>query len=305
MSGNPFRRIVRPAKSAPEVGKELNNESVKPRPFVDVPSSTRVVTSKAVSTQETFGRVLTALASEPDVGRRIVTTSPDVSVSTNLGGWINKMGVFSAEEQPDYLGEGRLLRWHESPGGQHIELGISEMNLFLMLHALGLGHELHGEHLLPVGTVYDPFVCRGLDALIYGLYNGARFIVAGTPAGITLAPEGGAHQSTITASIGIELPGITLVEPAYARGARLAAVRRSPQPEQNGRRESVPPTLHAPDRPAAVRGSSRTSRLRAASGSGHRWWLPARRTDRTPGGRHRRVRCRRSRGGRGGTRARH
>ena len=90
------------------------------------------------------------------------------------------------------------------------------MNLFLMLHALGLGHELHGEHLLPVGTVYDPFVCRGLDALIYGLYNGARFIVAGTPAGITLAPEGGAHQSTITASIGIELPGITLVEPAYA-----------------------------------------------------------------------------------------
>ena len=91
------------------------------------------------------------------------------------------------------------------------------MNLFLMLHALGLGHELHGEHLLPVGTVYDPFVCRGLDALIYGLYNGARFVVAGTPAGVTLAPEGGAHQSTITASIGMELPGITLVEPAYAQ----------------------------------------------------------------------------------------
>ena len=91
------------------------------------------------------------------------------------------------------------------------------MNLFLMLHALGLGHELHGEHLLPVGTVYDPFICRGLDALIYGLYNGARFVVAGTPAGVTLAPEGGAHQSTITPSIGMELPGITLVEPAYAQ----------------------------------------------------------------------------------------
>ena len=199
------------------VGQELNNEAVKPRPFVDVPLATRVVTSRAVSTQETFGRVLTALADEPEVGRRMVTTSPDVSVSTNLGGWINKMGVFSAEEQPDYLGEGRLLRWQQSPDGQHIELGISEMNLFLMLHALGLGHELHGEHLLPVGTVYDPFVCRGLDALIYGLYNGARFVVAGTPAGVTLAPEGGAHQSTITASIGMELPGIALVEPAYAQ----------------------------------------------------------------------------------------
>ncbi len=170
-----------------------------------------------MSTQETFGRVLTALADEPEIGRRLVTTSPDVSVSTNLGGWINKMGVFSAEVQPDYLGEGRMLRWHQAPGGQHIELGISEMNLFLMLHALGLGHELHGELLFPVGTVYDPFVCRGLDALIYGLYNGARFVVAGTPAGVTLAPEGGAHQSTITASIGIELPGITFAEPAFAQ----------------------------------------------------------------------------------------
>ena len=205
------------AQLCERVGSELNNEPVEPRPLVAVPLGTRVLTSKAVSTQETFGRVLTALADEPEIGRRLVTTSPDVSVSTNLGGWINKMGVFSAEVQPDYLGDGRMLRWHQSPGGQHIELGISEMNLFLMLHALGLGHELHEELLFPVGTVYDPFVCRGLDALIYGLYNGARFVVAGTPAGVTLAPEGGAHQSTITASIGIELPGITFAEPAFAQ----------------------------------------------------------------------------------------
>jgi pyruvate dehydrogenase E1 component len=140
-----------------------------------------------------------------------------VSVSTNLGGWINKVGVFAPTEAADFLGDGRLLRWKQSPAGQHIELGISEMNLFLLLHALGLGHDLHGRHLLPIGTVYDPFVCRGLDALIYGLYSGSRFVVVGTPAGITLAPEGGAHQSTITPSIGLELPGLTYAEPAYAR----------------------------------------------------------------------------------------
>jgi pyruvate dehydrogenase E1 component len=169
-----------------------------------------------VSTQETFGRLLTRLADVPEVAERLVTTSPDVSVSTNLGGWINKMGVFDADEQPDYLGEGRLLRWRQAPAGHHVELGISEMNLFLLLHALGLGHDLHGQHLLPVGTVYDPFVCRGLDALIYGLYSGARFVVVGTPAGITLAPEGGAHQSSITPSIGAELPNLTYAEPAYA-----------------------------------------------------------------------------------------
>ena len=188
-----------------------------PPPAVRVPVETRVVTSKAVSTQETFGRILTSLAADPELASRLVTTSPDVSVSTNLGGWINKMGVFHPAEQPDFLGTDRLLRWKQAPAGHHIELGISEMNLFLLLHALGMGHELHGEHLLPVGTVYDPFVCRGLDALIYGLYNGARFVVAGTPSGVTLAAEGGAHQSTITASIGMELPHLSLGEPAYAQ----------------------------------------------------------------------------------------
>jgi pyruvate dehydrogenase E1 component len=198
------------------VGGDLNNRPVPARPVLPVPDGVGALTSKPVSTQETFGRLLTGLAAIPEVAARLVTTSPDVSVSTNLGGWINKMGVFHAAEQPDFLGDDRLLRWKQAPAGHHIELGISEMNLFLNLHALGLGHELHGEHLLPIGTVYDPFVCRGLDALIYALYNGARFVVVGTPSGITLAPEGGAHQSTITASIGMELPGLTLAEPAYA-----------------------------------------------------------------------------------------
>ena len=200
------------------VGTAINNVPPKPRPVLALPTAVLdPAIGKRASSQETFGRLLLRLAEHPDVARRMVTTSPDVSVSTNLGGWINKMGVFHPDEQPDYLGTDRLLRWKQTAAGQHIELGISEMNLFLMLHALGLGHELHGEHLLPIGTVYDPFVCRGLDALIYALYNGARFVVAGTPAGITLAPEGGAHQSTITPSIGLELPNLTYAEPAYAR----------------------------------------------------------------------------------------
>ena len=200
------------------VGREINNVDPGPRPIIEIPASVGMVTpKKPVSTQETFGRLLARLADLTEVAPRIVTTSPDVSVSTNLGGWINKVGVFHPTGQPNYRGNDRLLRWNESSRGQHIELGLSEMNFFLMLHALGLAHELHGEHLLPVGTVYDPFICRGLDALVYALYNGARFILAGTPAGVTLAPEGGAHQSSITPSIGVELPGLTYAEPAYAR----------------------------------------------------------------------------------------
>mgnify|MGYP001818019042 FL=1 len=199
------------------VGGSINNPEPKPRPVLPVPAATADPLTRGMSsTQEAFGRTLARLADVPEVGARIVTTAPDVSISTNLGGWINKTGVFSHTEREDHGGAERLLKWAPSPDGQHVELGISEMNLFMLLGQLGISHDHHDRHLLPVGTVYDPFVLRGLDALIYALYNGARFVVAGTPSGVTLAPEGGAHQSTITASVGAELPGLTYVEPAYA-----------------------------------------------------------------------------------------
>ncbi|MDY7106129.1 MAG: transketolase C-terminal domain-containing protein [Actinomycetota bacterium] len=204
-------------KLCASVGRRINNAPTPSRPELPIPDvASGVVRRGNVSSQEAFGRTLTRLADVDEVGERIVTVAPDVSISTNLGGWINKVGVYADTERDDHGGADRLLRWAPSPSGQHIELGISEMNLFMLLGQLGLSHDHHGRHLLPVGAVYDPFVLRGLDAFIYGAYNGSRFVVAGTPAGVTLAPEGGAHQSTITASVGAELPGVCYVEPCFA-----------------------------------------------------------------------------------------
>ncbi len=169
------------------------------------------------STQGVFGDTLATIARVPDLGPRVMTASPDVTVSTGLGGWVNRVGVFAPEEEHVFDETPRLLTWAPKPVGQHIELGISEMNLFLLLSQFGLTAELFDEPLVPVGTVYDPFVARGLDAFIYALYVGARFVLAGTPSGVTLAPEGGAHQSTITTSIGIELPSLHAFEPAFGQ----------------------------------------------------------------------------------------
>jgi pyruvate dehydrogenase E1 component len=199
-------------------------------PPVELPASVDVLARGMVSTQDTFGRLLTRLADAPELRRRIVTASPDVSVSTNLAGWINKVGVFDRNDRADFETEGnRLLKWTRGPEGQHIELGISEMNLFMLLGMFGLSAELCGEALAPIGTVYDPFVLRGLDALVYALYSNSRFIFAGTPSGITLAPEGGAHQSSVTPSLGMELPRLDSFEPTFAREVEwilLEAIRQ-------------------------------------------------------------------------------
>ncbi len=188
-------------------------------PALPVPESIAVEPQATTSTQAGFGHLMHALArSDAPIADRIVTTSPDVTVSTNLGGWVGRRGLFAREARGDIFREEKIpsaFRWEAGPRGQHVELGIAEMNLFLMLSALGLSDSLFGERLIPVGTLYDPFVCRGLDAMNYACYQDARFILAGTPSGITLAPEGGAHQSIGTPLIGMAQPGLSTFEPAF------------------------------------------------------------------------------------------
>ncbi len=204
----------------------------------DVPAEINAIAggASAMSTQEAFGRIMLRLADVPKVGERVITTSADVSVSTNLGGWINKVGAFALKESTDYEeGRSRVLNWKPNPRGQHIEFGIAEMNLFTALGAFGLSHEHNGQLLFPIGTVYDPFVARGLDAIIHSVYSGSKMIFVATPSGVSLAAEGGAHQSSITASIGIELPELDFWEPCFAletEWALLEALRQCCDREQ-------------------------------------------------------------------------
>jgi pyruvate dehydrogenase E1 component len=188
-------------------------------PVVEVPSQLTFKPSPQMSTQQGFGLVLNEIArSDSELAKRIVTTSPDVTVSTNLGPWVNRRGLFARAEKADLFRSEKIpstYNWDASPKGQHLELGIAEMNLFIMMSALGLSHQINGERLLPVGTLYDPFIERGLDALNYACYQDARFMVAATPSGITLAPEGGAHQSIATPLIGMAQDGLASFEPAF------------------------------------------------------------------------------------------
>lgn len=175
---------------------------------------------REISTQTAFGKILDDLSKgDTELAARIVTTSPDVTGTTSLGPWVNRRKLFARTPQSDAFIEHRIpstAKWEFTPKGQHIELGIAEMNLMLLLGAAGLGHSLFGKRLIPIGTVYDPFVARGLDALNYACYQDARFMLVGTPSGTTLAPEGGAHQSIGSPLIGMSQDGLASFEPAFA-----------------------------------------------------------------------------------------
>jgi pyruvate dehydrogenase E1 component len=200
--------------------RRLKRPAIENAASPDVPIDVGRTHTSTVSTQQAFGRFLVDVIREaPDLGSRIVTVSPDVASSTNLGGWINKVGIWNIDERVDWFSDDpdTILRWRESGLGQHIELGIAECNLVGLLGELGATWSREGQPLLPIGTLYDPFVTRALEQWSFGIYAGGQSILVGTPSGITLAPEGGAHQSIITPSIGLEQPGCVAWEPAFGQ----------------------------------------------------------------------------------------
>ncbi|KAA2212757.1 1-deoxy-D-xylulose-5-phosphate synthase N-terminal domain-containing protein [Teichococcus oryzae] len=214
-----LREIPFAAPLAPE-GRSLVAPPVPVPPLLPAP---RLPPSRMLSTQAGFGELMAEIGRGQKewsaVASRVVTTSPDVTVSTSLGPWVNRRGIFDRHLKNDVFRDAKLAsaqRWGMSPKGQHVELGIAEQNLFLVLGALGLADRMHGARLLPVGTVYDPFVNRGLDALIYACYQDARFLLVSTPSGLTLAPEGGQHQSVNTPLIGMAQDRLAAYEPAHA-----------------------------------------------------------------------------------------
>ena len=207
------------ARAVVEASPLAKAKSLPPAAPVPVPDVIPVPDGAEQATQAAFGRILLDLAkSKHPLADRIVTTSPDVTVSTNLGAFVNQRGLFRRQELKDIFAAAKIptaQKWAAHDAGQHIELGIAENNLFLMLAALGLAAPLFGTRLIPIGTVYDPFIARGLDALNYACYQDARFLLVATPSGLTLGPEGGAHQSINSPLIGIGQPGLTYFEPAF------------------------------------------------------------------------------------------
>jgi pyruvate dehydrogenase E1 component len=202
-----------------------------------VPADLGRTPTGTATTQAALGRALLDLTREaPQAAARVVTVSPDVSSSTNLGGWVNKVGVWSASERTDWFADDAetILHWREKPTGQHIELGIAEGNLVGLIGELGATWSRWGQPLFPIGVLYDPFVERALEPWSFGIYAGGQSILVGTPSGVSLAPEGGAHQSITTPSIGIEQPGCVSYEPAFAVDTEwclLASLARLGRPD--------------------------------------------------------------------------
>ena len=232
-----FEHDSAPGRLCAATAERLRREPIPASTPPAVPTDIGRTPKGTATTQAALGRTLIDLTREaPEAAKRVVTVSPDVSSTTNLGGWVNKVGVWSSSDRHDWFGDDAetIMHWREGPSGQHMELGIAETNLVGLMGELGATWSRWGQPLFPIGVMYDPFVERALEPWSYGIYAGGQSILVGTPSGVTLAAEGGAHQSIKTPSIGLEQPGCISYEPAFAIDVEwtlLASIARLGRPD--------------------------------------------------------------------------
>ncbi len=281
--GNPWARFTKDSvadRMCADAAGRLRRHAPPHKAPPGVPPDIGRTPAGTGTTQAALGRVLLDLTREaPEAAGRVVTVSPDVSSTTNLGGWVNKAGVWSARERVDWFADDAetILHWREKPTGQHIELGIAETNLVGLLGELGATWSRWGQPLLPIGVLYDPFVERALEPWSFGIYAGGQSILVGTPSGVTLAPEGGAHQSITTPPSGLSSPAASPTSrpsPSTPNGAfwpvspgsvnRAAAPRTCACPPARSTRNSLP-CLPTPPRGTGAAG--RWSRAHTCCGA--------------------------------------
>jgi pyruvate dehydrogenase E1 component len=263
------------ARLCSDSAARLEREPTPLRPLPAVPADLGRAHGGVGSTQQAFGRFFVDLAhAAPEVAKHVVTVSPDVASSTNLGGWINRVGIWHLADRVDWFADDpdMLVKWRESARGQHVELGIAEVNLVSLLGELGSTWSRDGQPLVPIGTIYDPFVTRALEPWSFGMYAGGQSILVGTPSGVTLAPEGGAHQSIVTPSIGLEQPRCIAWEPAYGQDLEwtfLHAISLLGRPD--GSSSYFRLTTRPIDQPEALPdGPAREARRRSVLAGGYR-----------------------------------
>ncbi|WP_288338268.1 transketolase-like TK C-terminal-containing protein [uncultured Gordonia sp.] len=238
--GHPWARFdpeTEAGRMCVETARRLTRAPIQTHTPPTVPDDLGRTPGGTSTTQAALGRALLALTRDaPEAAQRIVTVSPDVSSTTNLAGWLNKVEIWSPAERRNWFDDDAetIMHWREKPTGQHMELGIAETNLVGLMGELGATWSRWGQPLFPIGVMYDPFVERALEPWSYGIYAGGQSILVGTPSGVTLAAEGGAHQSITTPSIGMEQPGCVSWEPAFVIDTEwtlLAAMRLLGRPD--------------------------------------------------------------------------
>ena len=139
-----------------------------------VPTATGVRTTRPVSTQDSFGKILVDLSRDERLAPYLVTTAPDVATSTNLAGWIGKVGVW--QKSGDYkladfrsrAGDG----WHHSTWDERIPIQSLYDNVVhwqLMLQELDVPAERRLRNAEMPGGVGQGLVAHGRSKPVQSL----------------------------------------------------------------------------------------------------------------------------------------
>lgn len=174
---------------------------------------------RTMSTTMAMVRIMSTLARDKVIGKRIVPIVPDEARSFGMESMFRQMGIYAPSGQLYQPEDADQLMWYkEQKNGQILEEGINEAGAMSDWIAAGTAYSNHNVQMIPFYIYYSMFGFQRVGDLAWaaGDMQAKGFLVGGTSGRTTLAGEGLQHQdghSHIQAHL---IPNCVAYDPTFA-----------------------------------------------------------------------------------------
>ena len=171
-----------------------------------------------MATTMAFGRVLTKLLRDKELGKYIVPIIPDEARTFGLDSLFRPFGIYSHVGQLyEPVDRDTLSYYKEAKDGQILEEGINEAGSISSFIAAGTAYATHGVNTIPFFIFYSMFGMQRVGDLVWlaGDMRCRGFLVGGTAGRTTLSGEGLQHDDGNSHLLAYTVPNLKAYDPAF------------------------------------------------------------------------------------------
>jgi pyruvate dehydrogenase E1 component len=217
---NPCMQYLHERRRA--LGGYLPSRRFEPRPL-DIPPLERFQNllkgGGEASTTMAFGKMLSTMLKDENIGARIVPIIPDEARTFGLEPLFRQCGIYvPGGQQYEPVDRSQLIYYREAHDGQIMEEGITEAGAMGSFIAAGTSDALLETPMIPFYLFYSMFGFQRVGDLIWAASDAQTkgFLLGCTAGRTTLNGEGLQHQDGHSQLVATTVPRLWAYDPAYA-----------------------------------------------------------------------------------------
>ena len=175
--------------------------------------------TREISSTMAFVRILSTLAKDKNIGKRIVPIVPDEARTFGMEGMFRQLGIYSSVGQKyEPVDRDQIMYYKESEDGQILEEGINEAGAMSAWLAAATSYSHSRLSMIPFYVFYSMFGFQRIGDLAWaaGDLQARGFLIGATAGRTTLNGEGLQHQDGHSHLMASTIPNCRSYDPAYS-----------------------------------------------------------------------------------------